>query len=69
MFQIAIRSVVLLELADGPCWSFESLVVIAGNYGWRNLLQFAFRLVIFLELAERCLESWQNWLQLVNQFG
>ena len=38
LFQIAIRSVVLLELADAPCWSFESSVVIAGNYGWRNLL-------------------------------
>ena len=59
LFQIAIRSVVLLELADGPCWSFESSVVIAGNYGWRNLLQFAFRLVILLALAAICLEDWQ----------
>ena len=32
LFQIAIRSVVLLELADFPGWSFESSVVIAGNY-------------------------------------
>ena len=32
LLQIAIRSVVLLELADVPGWSFESSVVIAGNY-------------------------------------
>ena len=57
------------RLPDFPGWRFESLLVSAENYCWRNLLQFAFRLVILLELAERCLESWQNWLQLVNQFG
>ena len=32
-------------------WRFESLLVSAEKYWWRNLLQFAFHLVILLELA------------------
>ena len=59
MFHIAIRSVVLLELAGVPCWIVESLVVIVGSYCWRNLLWLAFGLLILLELVESCFGDWQ----------
>ena len=59
LFQIANRSVVLLELADVSCWIVESLVVIVGNYCWRNLLWLAFGWLILLELVESCFGDWQ----------
>ena len=59
LFQIAIRSVVLLGLADVLCWMVESLVVIVGNYCWRNLVWFAFGLLIWLEMLESCFGDWQ----------
>ena len=59
LFQIAIRAVVLLELADVSCWIVESWVVIVGNYCWRNLLWLAFGWLILLELMESCFGDWQ----------
>ena len=58
LFRIAIHSVVLLELADVPCWIVESSVVIVGNY-WRNLVWLAFGLLVLLELLESCFGDWQ----------
>ena len=51
------------------CWRFESLLVNAEKYCWRNMLQFAFHLVILLELAEGCLECWLGLFQLVGLLG
>ena len=59
MFQIAIRSVVLLELADVPCWIVESSVVIVGDYCWRNLVWLACGLLGLLELLDSCFGDWQ----------
>ena len=39
------------KLPDFLGWRFESLLVNAEKYCWRNLLQFAFHLVMLLELA------------------
>ena len=59
LFQIAIHSVVLLELADVPRWIVESSVVIVGSYCWRNLLWLAVGLLILLEMWENCFGDWQ----------
>ena len=51
------------RLPDFLGWRFESLLVNVENYCWRDLLQFAFHLVILLELAEDCLECWLGLVQ------
>ena len=59
LFQIAVHSVVLLELADVPRWIVESSVVIVGSYCWRNLVWLAVGLLILLEILENCFGDWQ----------
>ena len=39
------------------------------KYCWRDLLQFAFHLVILLELAGSCLECWLDLFQFVRLLG
>ena len=60
---------ILLELVEFRGGRFESSLVDVEKYCWRNLLQFAFRLVILLELAESCLECWLGLFQLVGLLG
>ena len=57
------------KLPDSLGWRLESLLVNAEKYCWRNLLQFAFHLVILLELAEDCLECWLGLVQFVGLLG
>ena len=57
------------KLPDFLGWRFESLLETAEKYCWRNLLQFAFRLVRWLELAGSCLECWLGLFQFVGLLG
>ena len=50
-------------------WRSECLLVSAEKYCWRDLLQFAFHLVILLKLAEDCLEYWLGLFQFVGLLG
>ena len=59
----------VLELAVFLGWRSESLLVIAEKYCWRDLLQFAFHLVILLELAEDYWECWLGLFQFVGLLG